>query len=173
MNTKKRISFATGLVAGMALLGAATVLPVLAQPPIDIQLLTPRSTIPDDASGQFKVKLDGHATNVINMKDLSRTVVAKITVQPNAMFPWHTHAGPVVVNIAEGELVYVSAADCALRPYQAGEAFVDPGHGHVHSAFNRGAEPMVFYATFFQVAASGPLTLTEGISQDQCPGVGP
>ena len=169
MNTKKRVAFLAGLMVAMALLGAATVLPALAQPvPIAVELLTPRSELPDKVSGQIKVKLDGTATDVINMKDLSRTAVARITVQPNARFPWHTHAGPVVVNIAEGELVYVSADDCIERPYQAGEAFVDLGHGHVHSAFNRGSEPMVFYATFFQIAATGPLTLTEGISQTQC-----
>jgi quercetin dioxygenase-like cupin family protein len=163
MVTKKRITLVAGLAAALALVAAPTVLPALAQPPIAIELLTPRSEIPDAVSGQVKVKLDGRATNVINMKDLARTAVARITVQPNAMFPWHTHAGPVVVNIAQGELVYVSADDCVLRPYQAGKAFVDLGHGHVHSAFNRGSEPMVFYATFFQVAATGPLTLTEGI----------
>ena len=169
MNTKKRITLVAGLTAALALLGAATVLPALAQPtPIAIELLTPRSELPDKVSGQVKVKLDGKATNSIKMHDLSRTAVARITVQPNAMFPWHTHAGPVVVNIAEGELVWVSADDCTERPYQAGEAFVDPGHGHVHSAFNRGSEPTVFYATFFQIAATGPLTLTEGIDQNQC-----
>ncbi len=168
MTTKERITLVAGLMATLALLGA-TVLPVLAQPqPIAIQLLTPRSQIPDAVTGQFKVKLDGHATNVINMKDLSRTAVARITVQPGARFPWHTHSGPVVVNVAQGELVYVAADDCVERIYQAGEAFVDPGHGHVHSAFNRTSGETIFYATFFQIPASGPLTLTEGITPPDC-----
>ena len=69
-----------------------------------------------------------------------------------------------VVNIAQGELVYVEASDCIERPYPAGTAFVDPGHGHVHTAFNRlGGVPVVLYATFFEVPAQGPLTITEGV----------
>jgi quercetin dioxygenase-like cupin family protein len=161
----KRTTSVSGLAVGLALFAAAAAAPSLAQPqPIAIELLTPRSQITDAVSGQIKIKLDGTATDVINMKNLSRTAVARITVQPGAMFPWHTHSGPVIVNIAQGELVYVSADDCTERPYQAGEAFVDPGHGHAHSAFNRGASEMVFYATFFQIPASGPLTLTDGVT---------
>ena len=50
----------------------------------------------------------------------------RITVQPGAQFPWHTHPGAVIVNIAQGELVYVEASDCIERPYPAGTAFLDP-----------------------------------------------
>jgi len=165
----KRTSLAAAPLVVLALLGAVAVLPAVAQPqPIAVELLTPRSVMTDPVSGQFKVKLDGKSTEVVNMKDLSRTVVAKIAVLPGAMFPWHTHAGPVVVNIAQGELVYVTAEDCTERPYQAGEAFIDPGHGHVHSAFNRTSGETILYATFLQVAATGPLTLTEGITAPDC-----
>ena len=132
-------------------------------PPILLEPLTPRSTFTDDVSGKFKVKLTGHGTEVINMHDPSRTLVARITVQPGAQFPWHTHPGPVVVTIAQGELVYVPASDCVERSYPAGTAFVDPGHGHVHTAFNPTDDVTVFYATFFEVPAVGPLTITEGI----------
>ena len=135
-------------------------------PPILIELLTPRSLFTDDVRGQFRIKLEGeHRTTAVNMlHDASRTVVARITVQPGAQFPWHTHSGPVVVNIAQGELVYVEAHDCIERPYPVGTAFVDPGHGHVHTAFNRiGGVPVVLYATFFEVPAEGPLTITEGV----------
>jgi quercetin dioxygenase-like cupin family protein len=165
----KRTSVVSGLVIALALLGTAVAMPSLAQPlPIAVELLTPRSVVTDPVSGQFKVKLDGKSTEVINMKDLSRTVVAKITIQPGAKFPWHTHAGPVVVNVAQGELVYVTAEDCTERPYQTGDAFVDPGHGHVHSAFNPTSGETILYATFFQVAATGPLTLTEGVTAPDC-----
>jgi hypothetical protein len=34
---------------------------------------------------------------------------------------------------------------------------------HVHSAYNRTDGVTVIYATFFEVAAAGPLTITEGI----------
>lgn len=172
MKLPRHAAIAAGLTVALAMLGVAA-LPSLALPqPIAVELLTPRSEIADAVSGQIKIKLDGTTTDVINMKDLSRTAVARITVQPGAVFPWHTHSGPVIVNIAQGELIYVEADDCVERPYQAGEAFVDPGHGHVHSAFNRGETPTVLYATFLQIPASGPLTLTEGVSAPDCE-VGP
>ena len=160
-----------GVVALTVALGAVSLAPSRAQvppPPILIEPLTPRSVFTDDVSGQFRIKFEGHGTEVVNMQDPSRTLTARITVQPGAMFPWHTHSGPVVVNIAQGELVYVAASDCVERPYAAGTAFVDPGHGHVHSAFNRTSGVTVFYATFFEVPEAGPLTITEGIQEPSC-----
>jgi hypothetical protein len=59
------------------------------------------------------------------------------------------HAGPVIVNVVEGRLVYVET-DCGRQAYRAGKAFVDPGHGHVHSAFNPTGGETVFVATFFE-----------------------
>lgn len=158
-----------GTVVGAMVLAvpAFSVLPSSAseepQPPIAVETLTPMSEFTDDVSGQLRLKLDGQATSVVNIRDASRTVVAKITVQPGAQFPWHTHPGPVIANVAEGELVHVYASDCVERPYAAGEVFVDPGHGNVHTAFNRTDDVTVVYATFFEVPDGGPLTITEGV----------
>ena len=141
---------------------AATVLPSAAQeppPPIATEVLTDRATFPDDVDLKLRVKLDGHDTAVVHARDPSRTLVARFTVQPGAQFPWHTHAGPVVVNVTQGELVYVGAEDCAARSYPAGEAFVDAGHGHVHTAYNPRSTPTVIVATFFEAPASGPLVI--------------
>ena len=109
----------------------------------------------------MKVKLKTHhgGTTVINVDDPSRTVVVRYTVQPGAHFPWHTHYGPVVVNIISGTLNYVTAGMWEGMPYRAGQAFVDSGHGHVHSAYNPGTEPMVFIATFFEAPETGPLLI--------------
>ncbi len=86
----------------------------------------------------------------MNVKNPSRTVVVRFTVQPGAVFGWHTHPGPVVVNVAEGELTYVSADDCVERDYPRGTAFIDAGGDHVHNAFNRTDGPTVLVATFFE-----------------------
>jgi quercetin dioxygenase-like cupin family protein len=107
--------------------------------------------------------LDGQATNVLQLNDASRTVVARLTIQPGAQFPWHTHPGPVIVNVTQGELVYVQASDCVERDYLAGTAFIDPGQGNVHTAFNPSDGVTVLVATFFDAPAAGPLTITEGI----------
>lgn len=167
MSRARKMTYAIAGVMAIALaLVGVGLTPSQAQqptPPILLEPLTPRSTFTDDVSGQFRVKLEGHGTNVVNMGDPSRTLVARITVQPGARFPWHTHPGAVIVNIAQGELVYVPASDCVARSYSAGTAFVDPGHGHVHTAFNPTDGVTVFYATFFEVPAEGPLTITEGV----------
>jgi quercetin dioxygenase-like cupin family protein len=166
MFLRRRTSLVVGLVLALGLLGTAAVVPSLAQPTITLELLTPRSHFTDAVSGQIKVKLDGKATKVVNMKDPSLIVMAKGTVQPGAVFPWHTHAGPVVVNVAQGELVFVNADECLERPYEAGEAFIDVGHGHVHTAFNRSTSTVdaIFYALFYEAPPTGPLAITEGVT---------
>jgi quercetin dioxygenase-like cupin family protein len=152
-------------VLGAALLGVtvigANVLPSTAQvQPIASEPLTQRADFTDDVDLKLKLKLDGEERVVVHSKDPSRTLVARFTVQPGAQFPWHTHPGPVIVNVTQGELVYVAADDCVHRSYPAGTAFVDPGHGHVHTAYNPTGAPTVFVATFFEApAAPAPLLI--------------
>jgi quercetin dioxygenase-like cupin family protein len=161
MNRKRGAALAAVGMIAVVLIGA-NVMPSGAQqppPPIATEFLTGRATFTDDVDLKVKFKLDGKATGVVNADDPSRTVVARFTVQPGAQFPWHTHPGPVIVNVTEGELVYVGAEDCVEREYPAGTAFVDPGHGHVHSAFNATDDVTVFVATFFEAPVEGPLLI--------------
>ena len=161
--SRKRVA---GLAAAAALIAVvligANVLPSAAQeppPPISTELLTGRAVFTDNVDLKVKNKLDGKATDVVNAKDPSRTVTARFTVQPGVQFGWHTHSGPVIVNVVQGELRFVGADDCVERPYPAGTAFVDLGHGHVHNAFNPTSGPTVLVATFFEAPASGPLVI--------------
>ena len=159
--TKLRGTVLAAVLLGGAVIGA-NVLPSAAQqppPPIAAEILSARAVFTDNVDLKLKIKLDGHGTTVVNTKDPSRTVVARFTVQPGAQFPWHTHAGPVIVNVTQGELVYVGAEDCVERSYPAGTAFVDSGHGHVHTAFNPTNEETVLYGTFFEAPAQGPLVI--------------
>lgn len=138
------------------------VLPALAQeppPPILGEPLTGRAAFVDDIGLKIKIAHDGSETTVVNTSDPSNTVVVRYTVQPGAQFPWHTHAGPVVVNVVSGALTYIAAEDCAEDTYTAGQAFVDAGHGHVHSAVNPTGSPTILIATFFEAPASGPLLI--------------
>ena len=160
--TRKRgaVLGAAFLIAVLVL--ALNVLPSSAQtppPPIATEFLTGRAVFTDNVDLKFKIKQDGTRTRVVNTRDPSRTVVARFTVQPGAQFPWHSHRGPVVVNVVSGELTYRAADDCVDREYPAGTAFVDPGHGHVHTAFNDTNEVTVFVATFFSAPASCPLLI--------------
>ena len=65
-------------------------------------MLTDRAVFTDDVDLKIKNKVDGEATEVTHVKDPSRTVTARFTIQPGAVFGWHTHPGPMVVNVARG-----------------------------------------------------------------------
>lgn len=155
---RRSLSSGLAVLFALGLLGAVAVMPSLAQNPIEVEPLTVRSPFTDDVDLKFKLQLDGHGTEVINFDDPGMTQVVRFTVQPGAMFPWHSHEGSVVVNVTSGELVYVAASDCVERPYGPGEAFFDPGHGHVHTAFNGGSVPTVLVATFYGLSATAPLS---------------
>ena len=81
--------------------------------------------------------------------------------------------GTVIVGITAhaqqqlGELVYVEADDCVHRSYPTGTVFMDPGNS-THSAFNPTSGVTRLIATFFDVAPTGPLTLTQGVEPGDC-----
>jgi len=155
----KRGAFA--ILAAAAVVGVS-VLPTFADeppPPIVGEPLTGRATFVDDIDLKIKINT-GSETIVVNADNPSQTAVVRYTVQPGARFPWHTHAGPVMVNIVSGALTYIDPEEgCAERTYTAGQAFVDAGHGHVHSAYNPTGSPTILMATFFEAPASGPLLI--------------
>jgi quercetin dioxygenase-like cupin family protein len=161
MSRKRVAAVAAGALIAILSIGVSVV-PSGTQeppPPIATEFLTGRAAFTADVDLKLKFKLDGTATGVVNAEDPSRTVVARFTVQPGAQFPWHTHPGPVIVNVTQGELVYVGADDCVERAYPAGTAFVDPGHGHVHTAFNPTDDVTVLVATLFEAPEQGPLLI--------------
>lgn len=147
------------------LIAAATVLPPASAeshgpPQIASEMLTPRSTFTDDLSVRLKIK-DDHGNRHAQLKDPSQTAVARITVQPGARFPLHHHPGPVIVNVAEGELTYVDE-HCAERVYPKGTAFVDTG-ADVHAAYESSGQVTTLIATFLGAPAEGLLTIPEAV----------
>jgi quercetin dioxygenase-like cupin family protein len=152
MSWKRMFVLATALAAAVLVV----VVPSSAQEaPITATILTPRSVFPDDVS--MTVTVNGQTVEVA---DASRTVTAKFLLQPGAQFPWHTHPGPVFVNVKRGSLTFVSD-ECEKTNYPKGTAFVDLGHGHVHTAFNPSdTKETVLVATFFEAPAEpGPLLI--------------
>ena len=130
---------------------------VEAPAPIVVELLTGRHEFTDEVDAQFRLKPNGRPRTVVNF-DPSKMAVAKITIQPGARFPWHTHPGPVLVAVQQGTLIYVYADDCVDRTYPTGTGLVDPGN-NVHYAFNPTGGETILIATFLGVPATGPLTI--------------
>jgi quercetin dioxygenase-like cupin family protein len=143
MNRKHLFGLAIALAAAV-FVSAAPSFAEDAPLPIAPHVLTPRSVFPDDVS--LTVSRGGESVTV----EPSRTVVVKYVLQPGAAFPWHSHTGPVVVNVKRGTFTYVSDT-CEKTAYEAGEAFVDLGTD-VHSAF-AGPKTTVVVATFFNAPA--------------------
>ena len=167
MITGRSVSKRASLIVGTALLilaagAAVNVVPSAAvdpPPPIAAELLTERSVFPHLIDMKLKLTSHDGGTTVVHVDDPSRTVSIRYTVQPSARFPWHTHYGPVIVNIVSGSLTYVEAGTCDETTYSPGQAFVDAGHGHVHGAYNPGTEPTVLLATFFEAPETGALLI--------------
>jgi quercetin dioxygenase-like cupin family protein len=160
--SKRAMLIVGGALSILAAAAAVNVVPSAAvdpPPPIAAEPLTARSIFPDLIDMKLKLRDHDGGTTVVNVDNPSRTIDVRYTVQPGARFPWHTHYGPVIVNIISGSLTYVAAGTCDETTYSPGQAFVDSGHGHVHSAYNPGTEPTVFIATFFEAPESGALLI--------------
>ncbi len=142
------------LVAAIGLGTAAAAEPE----PITAVPLTERHVFSGPVSVQLTQELDGLSPHAVEMLDASTLVVMEFTIQPGAIFPWHTHPGTVLVSLAEGELDFIFAEDCTARRLAPGTAIVDPGN-EVHTARNPGDVPAVVIASLLGAPAEGGLTL--------------
>lgn len=155
---------AASIAAGNAGLLAAAADP----PPITVEPLSGFTDFTDDVSLKFKRKLPDQGAEVLDVADPGRMLVARITVQPGARFPWHTHPGPVVVHVVAGDLVYQQASDCLERPYASGTAFLDPGN-KTHTAWNPSeTEESVLIGVFHGVPVGGQPTIPHADQSDRC-----
>jgi quercetin dioxygenase-like cupin family protein len=137
-------------------------------PPIAVEPLSGFTDFTDEVSLKFKRKLDGQGTETLNVSDPGRMLVARITVQPGAQFPWHTHPGPVIVHVVEGDLVYQQASDCVERSYTTAEAFLDPGN-KTHTAWNPSEDEVtVLIGAFHGVPEGGAPTIPADDQSSRC-----
>lgn len=154
---------------GPMLAGNGDTLAAAADPlPIAVEPLSGFTDFTDDVSLKFKRTLHGHGAEVLAVSDPGRMLVARITVQPGARFPWHTHPGPVVVHVVEGDLVYQQASDCVERSYTSGKAFLDPGD-KTHTAWNPSEnEVTVLIGVFHGVPEGSQPTIPAKDQSDRC-----
>lgn len=143
--------------------------------PIAAKPLTERHAFPNETSMQITHNLEGLPPQSVEIEDASHKVVVEFTIQPGAVFPWHTHPGTVLIKVAEGDFSFVFAEDCVERDFAPGSALVDPGDT-VHTAFNPSADQETkVVATLFGVPSEGPLTIpvkdAEGAALDERCGI--
>ena len=122
-----------------------------------------RGLFEDQTEIKFKIK---HGNQEILRVDGGQVAMHEITVRPanstaNGMpgsTGWHSHPGPVVVVIKSGTMTFYEE-DCTTRTYEAGDAFIDEGGGHVHLARNEGTQDLVLWATYFGISPGDPYRL--------------
>jgi hypothetical protein len=94
--------------------------------------------------------------------------VQHVRLAANEATAWHTHPGPVLVEIVKGSVTVEEAAhgDCERVTYLAGEGFFDRGFGHVHRAV-AGAGGADFYPVYVLPPGS-PTQLIPATAPEEC-----
>jgi quercetin dioxygenase-like cupin family protein len=158
MQTMNRLPNATSFVFASALLIAGTGAGQGETPPIAAEPLIERHSFSGEVTLSLTQTLDGLERHEVEMTDASSLAVVEFTIQPGAVFPWHTHPGTVLISLAQGELDFIFAEDCTERRLSPGTAMVDPGNA-VHTARNPGDVPTIVIATLLGAPAEGNVTI--------------
>jgi quercetin dioxygenase-like cupin family protein len=130
-----------------------------------------RATFADDVAIKFKFELPEGGKEVANLRDPSQVVTQEITIAAGGHTGWHSHPGPVIVQVRSGTLTYYAGDDptCTGRDYSTGDAFMDPGRGHVHIARNESTDPLTLVAVYFDVPAGGSPRIDVSPAPGNCP----
>jgi hypothetical protein len=92
--------------------------------------------------GRFKVKTpefeeEHHAQGSLDFMAQAKPgmdmVVRSFDYAPGSTTGWHTHPGPVFINVISGTVTFYEVDDptCTPRVVTAGQGYVDTGHGHI------------------------------------------
>jgi quercetin dioxygenase-like cupin family protein len=89
-------------------------------------------------------------------------VMHHVVWQPGGINGWHTHPGPVFVQVKSGTFTLYTSGDghCTRTDYPAGQGFVEHP-GAVHVGRNESPEPFEVYVTWVGLPAGAPLFKAE------------
>jgi quercetin dioxygenase-like cupin family protein len=93
----------------------------------------------------------------IDRRHPSNVVTARIDLGPGDTTSWHSHPGPVLVQVVSGAVTlrHADHGRCLSDVVSAGHGLFE-APGAVHVAENRGSTPAVLYATFILPPNAGP-----------------
>jgi hypothetical protein len=112
--------------------------------------LLARASFGDPAAEVMKVKrITGDWQLEVKAKPTFDLAVQRIVFQPGGQSGWHTHPGPVFIQVVAGVMTFYESGDPECHPIvrSAGEAYLDLGE-HAHIARNESgavAENLVTY----------------------------
>jgi hypothetical protein len=81
----------------------------------------------DDSDGPITLNFVAQAKPGMDM------VVRTFDYTPGSTTGWHTHPGPVFINVVSGTVTFYELDDptCTPKVVTAGQGYVDTGHGHI------------------------------------------
>jgi quercetin dioxygenase-like cupin family protein len=93
----------------------------------------------------------------IQRRHRANVVTVRIDFKPGDATGWHSHPGPVLVQVVSGAVTLRHAGHgrCLSDVVRAGHGFFETP-GAVHVAEDRGSTPAVLYATFVLPSNAGP-----------------
>lgn len=129
----------TGLIkAGSAIATTAAaiffVLPALATPGSGVSV-TPVSLGTFDPLDVKADKTDKWDL-FLRTKDDSDIGVDNLVIQAGGTTGWHTHAGPVLITVKTGSVIWIDGVACTATTYRAGDTFVEPAN-HLHNVYSQ------------------------------------
>ncbi len=110
-----------------------------------------RATFSDPEDENFKIKrITGDWHVEIKSKPAFDIAVQNILFQPGAHSGWHSHPGPVFIQVVSGTMTFYESDDptCTAIVRTAGQGYLDKGE-HAHIARNESGSPAQNIVTYF------------------------
>lgn len=122
-----------------------------AAPPASVSTLLARSTFSDPKDQNVDIKrISGDWHIQIKSKPAFDIAVQTILFPPGSASGWHTHPGPVFIQVKSGTMTFYQSDDptCTPQVRTQGQGFLDLGE-HPHIAVNRSDAPAENVVTYF------------------------
>ncbi len=96
----------------------------------------------------------------------------QLTIAPGGHTGWHTHPGPTLVAVAQGDgTLYHGIAGCPAHKYGTGSGFFQPTT-EVHNFRNEGSTPLVVYALYYLPSGTPNTAIrTDQAQPASCPSI--
>ena len=122
-----------------------------ASAPVSVSTLLARSTFSDPNDQNVNIKRISDDWHIqIKSKPAFDIAVQTILFPPGSASGWHTHPGPVFIQVKSGTMTFYQSDDpsCTPQVRTQGQGFLDLGE-HPHIAVNRSDAPAENVVTYF------------------------
>ncbi len=153
------------LIAMLAMLAIILVVIGVAVPLRNVQA-TPSSGVSVENFGQATInpfRINQPPDFMIDSESEKEVAIQKVTISPGGHTGWHTHPGPILAIVTEGQIKHTRFTEkegCIERVFGPGEseqAFVEVPN-QVHMARNKGDVDAVLYIARLNIPVGGEIT---------------